>query len=258
MKVNVLGAGRVAGHLANAFVQAGHEVAVWNRGEESLCPIRERLGCLCTTRMEELPKQVDMYIISVKDDVVSDVATQLYGVIGETNAIVAHTAGSLSMDLLKQYFQHCGVLYPMQTFSKDKVLDYTKIPFFVEGNAEVVKQLKCLAEFVSKSVFELDSEHRKYLHLSSVFACNFVNHCFAVSEEILKGIDIPFSVMIPLIEETVDKVSGMSPRDGQTGPAVREDHNIMEAQMELLKDEPRLKQIYQLMSENIIDYKKDK
>lgn len=253
MKIVILGAGNVATHLCKAFVGAGHEVVVWNRTQESLVPLRE--FAVCTTQMIMLPKDVDLYLISVKDDAVADVATQLHETIGETAAMVAHTAGSLRMDMLGNHFCNCGVFYPMQTFSKDKVLDYSKIPFFVEANGEGVSKLEMLARSVSDTVYHLNSEQRKHLHLASVFACNFANHLFAVSEEILNSIGLPLSVMQPLIDETIDKVYKVGPVLGQTGPAVREDHNIMDAQMQLLSSTPELQEIYKLISQNIINYK---
>ena len=251
-KIVVLGAGNVASHLARAFSGVGHEVAVWNRSETALEPIAAELACLCTTDMHALPKDADAYIISVKDDAVDSVAEQLAHTLGKTKATVAHTAGSLPKSLLDKHFKNAGVLYPMQTFSRDKALDYKEIPFFVEEQGDV---LRLLALTVSEHVFSLTSEQRKVLHLASVFACNFANHCYTIAEDILKQIDIPFSALLPLIKETTQKVGVLSPREAQTGPAVREDTTILSRQTALLDSRPDLRDIYIRMSESIIDYK---
>lgn len=253
MKIAILGAGNVATHLCKAFAGAGHEVAVWNRSQQSLAPLQQL--AVCTTRMADLPKDVDLYLISVKDDAVANVAAQLHSTVGEPTAIVAHTAGSLDMGMLKEHFCNCGVLYPMQTFSTAKALDYSKIPFFVEATGEGVVTLENLARSVSDTVYRLSSEQRRYLHLASVFACNFTNHLFAVSEEVLGNIGLPLSMMHPLIAETIDKVYTIGPVRGQTGPAVREDCNIMNAQMQLLSSNAELQEMYKLISQNIINYK---
>ncbi|MBO4730702.1 MAG: DUF2520 domain-containing protein [Bacteroidaceae bacterium] len=252
MKIVILGAGNVASHLARAFSGAGHKVAVWNRSESSLKLIAGELGCPCTTDMEALPKDADAYIISVRDDAVDSVAEQLAHTLGKTKATVAHTAGSLPKSLLDERFEHGGVLYPMQTFSRDKALDYKEIPFFVEEQGDV---LKWLALTVSEHVFSLTSEQRKVLHLASVFACNFSNHCYTIAEDILKQIDIPFAVLLPLIKETTQKASILSPREAQTGPAVREDETVLGSQIDLLDSRPDLRDIYIRMSNSIIKYK---
>jgi len=254
MKIVILGAGRVASHLARAFVCAGHDIAVWNRSAANLESISEKIGCFCTTDMSQLPKDADVYLISVKDDAVLSVVDALSDVLNDTNALVAHTAGSMPLALIEDKFSNCGVFYPMQTFTKDKILEYKKIPFFIETSCKDNNLLKELAESVSEIVYELDSEKRQYLHLASVFACNFVNHCYAISENILKKIDVPFSVMYPLIDETTNKVKAIKPVDGQTGPAVRRDNVVMDKQMQLLIDDPKLQEIYRILSKNIIKY----
>ncbi|MBQ7741735.1 MAG: DUF2520 domain-containing protein [Bacteroidaceae bacterium] len=252
MNIVILGSGNVASHLARAFCGASHKVAVWNRSETALKQIAYELACPCTTDMGTLPKDADAYIISVKDDAVDSVAEQLAHTLGKTKATVAHTAGSLPKSLLDKHFEHGGVLYPMQTFSRDKALDYSKIHFFVEEQGDV---LKSLALTVSEHVFSLTSEQRKVLHLASVFACNFANHCYTIAEDILRQIDIPFSTLLPLINETTSKLEVLSPREAQTGPAVREDDTVLGSQIHLLDTRPDLRDIYIRMSNSIINYK---
>lgn len=255
MNISILGAGNVATHLARAFSGAGHRVAVWNRSETGLLPLRGDLGCFCTVDMAALPIDTDVYIIAVKDDAVASVAHLLAEATRKHphfRSLVAHTAGSLPMSLLEDCFGHCGVFYPMQTFSKSKPLDYSKIPFFVE---EKGNQLKQLARSVSEHVFNLTSEQRKVLHLASVFACNFANHCYSIAEDVLKKIGVPFTALLPLIGETTDKVSVLSPLEAQTGPAVREDQVVMNSQLQLLSGNPDLQEIYARMSESIIKFK---
>ena len=256
-KIAILGAGNVASHLLRAFSRVGCSVTVWNRSDGALVALRDEPGVLCTTCMDELPADAQVYLISVKDDAVESVAQRLQQAKGSelgSGSIVAHTAGSLPVSLLEKYFPNCGVLYPMQTFSKDKELDYSKIHFFVEEKGDILRRL---AGCVSEHVHDLTSEQRKVLHLASVFACNFANHCYVMAEDVLRGIGVPFAALLPLISETTDKVSALPPLKAQTGPAVREDRSVMDAHRQLLGDRADLQDIYERMSESIIKYKHD-
>ena len=179
----------------------------------------------------------------------SSVATSLQT--GREGQLFVHTAGSVSMDVLP--VERRGVFYPMQTFSKNKEVDFSVIPCFVEAKEkDDLQLLKTLAKTISDSVYELNSENRKYLHLAAVFCCNFANHCFSMGAELLKKHgNIPFNVMLPLIDETAAKLYSMSPREAQTGPAVRWDENVIAKQMQLLADTPDMQKMYELMSKSI-------
>jgi predicted short-subunit dehydrogenase-like oxidoreductase (DUF2520 family) len=134
---------------------------------------------------------------------------------------------------------HYRGFYPIQTFSKERALDFSRIPIFLEGSDPVALGVaRTLAESVSRQVVELSGEGRRRLHLAAVFACNFANHCYELASEVLQEQGLPFSVMQALVDETAAKVSELSPRQAQTGPAVRYDQNVMEAQLSLLADRP--------------------
>ena len=146
--------------------------------------------------------------------------------------------------------QRCrGVLYPLQTFTKGRPVDMRSVPFFVEseGGEELLLEV---ANQLSDRVIRMDSERRRYLHLAAVFCNNFTNHMFRITEELLSQHDIPFDVMLPIIDETARKVHSLSPAQAQTGPAVRWNQGVMEAQMALLERED-LKQLYQIISKSI-------
>ncbi|WP_244428556.1 Rossmann-like and DUF2520 domain-containing protein [Flavobacterium sp. B17] len=150
---------------------------------------------------------------------------------------MAHTSGSLPKEILAGEYRKSS-LYPLQTFSKSKVLDYSKIPFFIETeNNEDQKILFDLASKISDNVMESTHEKRKYIHLTAVFACNFVNHLFSRAKEISDAQEIPFDYFLPLIDETVQKIHEIDPKEAQTGPAVRNDKRILELHEQLLKDE---------------------
>ena len=251
MKIILIGAGNLATNLGKALLDAGHDILqVYSRTQDSANALATIVGGAPVVDMEGVRNDADLYILSVKDSVLADLIPKLCS--GKETKVFLHTAGSVPMDVFKGMALHYGVFYPMQTFSKERPVDFDRIPCFIEANDEYSRQvLSDLAHQLSHSVYELSSEDRKYLHLSAVFACNFVNNCYAMSCELLKKHHIPFDVMLPLIDETARKVHVLSPMDAQTGPAVRYDENIIRSQAALLRDNPLVKDIYERMSMNI-------
>lgn len=251
MKIVLIGAGNLATNLGKALLAAGHDIVqVFSRTKESAVALADVAGASPVTDITLVRNDADVYIVSVKDSVVGDLVPLLCK--GKETKTFIHTAGSLPLDVFQGMAIHYGVLYPMQTFSKSKEVDFSGIPCFIEANDEYAHGIVAdLAHQLSEHVYELSSADRKYLHLSAVFACNFVNHCYAISQDILEKHGIPFDVMLPLIDETAGKVHSLSPVEAQTGPAVRYDQNVIRNQAALLKDNPLLKDIYERMSLSI-------
>ncbi len=245
-KVVLIGAGNVATSLALALRHAGVTLsAVWSRSQESACLLGERVECYYTTDINSLP-DTDIVIISVIDSALPSVAHDVAKRYPLTP--VLHTAGSIHISLLHEAgCTYYGVFYPMQTFSKARVVDFSTVSIFVEGcNENVLSIAKHLADMLTDKVYCATSEQRRYLHLAAVFACNFVNASYAMAAELLKRNGLPFEAMLPLIDETAMKVHHLQPREAQTGPAQRGDTEVMERQRELLDGE--LKDVYDLMS----------
>ena len=247
MDIVFVGAGRLATHLARALKNGGHRItAVYSRTMASAC---SEVGGFATNQIEALPLEADAFILSVKDSVLSSLIVELSK--GREEQTFLHTAGSIPMAIFGSH-QHGGVIYPMQTFSKEKPIDFSRVHIFIEGSDESsLTKARAIAASVSSHVHELSSEDRRHLHLAAVFACNFANHCYALSAKILEEHGLAFDVMLPLIEETAQKVEVMHPRDAQTGPAIRYDENVIQAQKALLADEPMVQDIYDLMSKSI-------
>ena len=140
----------------------------------------------------------------------------------------------------------------MQTFSKQREVDFNTVPFFIEASAPAeVELLRMVAVRLSPKVYEVTSGQRRYLHLAAVFACNFANHMYALSSHILEKQGIPFEVMLPLMDETAGKVHELSPTQAQTGPAVRYDENVISKHLEMLADEESLQELYEKISKSI-------
>lgn len=250
MDIVLLGSGNVATHLGGALVRAGHRIKqVYSRSEEHAQLLAETLDAEVTTDLARIDAQADVYIISVKDDAIVEVAEQLPPTL---RGIVVHTAGSVDMAVLADHATDYGVLYPLQTFSKAKGIDFPTIPLAVEGSVEAASvRLEALAGSLSKRVFRCDSKQRLSLHVAAVFACNFTNHLYTIAADVLNDHDLDFDLIRPLILETAQKVMEHRPKDVQTGPAVRNDIRTMEKHLELLEANPALAQLYGLISERI-------
>lgn len=252
MRIVLLGAGNVASHLGPALQRAGHElVQVYSRSEESASELAVRLQVPFTVRTEEVVPDADVYLFSVRDAVLESLVREV--AVGREDALFVHTAGSMPVDLFRRVgVARGGVFYPMQTFSKQRPVDFAQIPVFVEALEEAdCRLLEELARSVSGRVYRLASEERRYLHLSAVFACNFANHCYALAAEMVERSGLSFDVLLPLIDETAAKVHALEPRAAQTGPAVRYDENVLARQKALLAEWPEALDVYDRMSRSI-------
>lgn len=228
----IIGQGNVGTHLCVAF--AGKV---------------EELFSIDSRTLEDLPEDADLYLLSVSDSAIEEVAARMPDVKG----VVAHTSGSISIDALKSVKGPKGVFYPLMTFSKEADIDYRQIPVFIEASEdEALLTLRKAAELFSDKVKQMDSRQRKLMHIASVFACNFPNALWNVAYSILKDAHVPFSYMLPLIDASVEKLHHFTPEEAQTGPARRGDSKIVDDHMDELSSEPDLQKIYRDLSDLIV------
>lgn len=244
MKTVIIGSGNVAYHLAKALQQSGTEISqIFGRNQAELSKISEELNVPFS--VQNLA-EADLYIIAVSDGAVAEISEK----IKNKDVVVAHTSGSLPKEILRGNYRKAS-FYPLQTFSRERKMDYDKIPFFIEAeNPGDTEMLKNLAKKISGNVSEANYETRKYIHLTAVFACNFTNHLFARAKEISDSQNIPFEYFLPLIDETTAKIHYLDPEAAQTGPAVRNDERILEMHREIIDNEVLLN-IYDTMNASI-------
>ena len=245
IKVVLLGAGNVGTHLCRALKnKEGLKLIQWyNRSLNSL--EKESAAIAVTQDLNDIV-EADLYIISVSDSAISAISKALEG----KNGLIAHTAGSIPMEVLGAHKNH-GVFYPLQTFSKQKEVDFSQIPLCLEANlSENLNMLKKVAHAIDGPVHLINSAQRKALHVAAVFVNNFTNHLYTIGEELCKAHKVPFSVLQPLIAETADKVRHLPPSLAQTGPAVRGDQKILDDHLQYLTQESHQK-LYQLISASI-------
>lgn len=246
-----IGAGNLATNLAKALYYKGFRIVqVYSRTEESARNLAQAVEAAYTTDLSSVTGDARLYIVSLKDAAFVELLPQI--VSEKKDALWVHTAGSIPMNVWEGQADRYGVFYPMQTFSKQRAVDFQDIPVFIESNSvEDTRFLKDIASALSERVYEATSEQRKSLHLAAVFTCNFTNHMYTLASHLLKKYQLPFEVMLPLIDETARKVHELEPRLAQTGPAVRYDENVINSHLQMLADEPEMQEIYELISKNI-------
>ncbi|WP_025743105.1 Rossmann-like and DUF2520 domain-containing protein [Aquimarina pacifica] len=247
IRVVLLGAGNVATHFYSAFYKEKtvEIIQCYNRKNIKLHP--DQKEDLIITDLSDL-KEADVYILAIHDDAIKEIANLL----PFRNKFVVHTSGSVPIDVLGTN-NRTGVLYPLQTFTKDTYVDFSTVPFCLEAeNSNDLQTLKTLASSLSKKIFEISSAQRGILHVAAVFVNNFVNHMFAIGNDICKEHQVPFEILHPLILETAQKVSLTDPDSIQTGPAVRNDTKTIERHLNILKEKSQ-KNIYQLLTTAIQD-----
>ena len=248
MKIVFIGAGNLATRLSLAMQRVGMQIGqVYSHTEASARQLATRLGCPWTNDLSALQEDGDLYVFSLKDTVLSDVISK----VKPNNGMWVHTAGSMPMSVFEGYAQRFGVLYPLQTFSKGRNVNFDVIPIFLEANTDKnADYLKNIASALSENVRFMSSEKRRSLHLAAVFACNFTNHIYTLSYKLLENESIPADVLLPLIDETVSKIHSMPPAAAQTGPAIRYDENVINKHLAML-DDPDMQAIYRLLRQSI-------
>lgn len=245
IKVVLIGSGNVAHHLIEAFAKSKKVdvIQVFSRQKEAVSHLLDSKKI--TDDYNNLA-EADLYIIAVSDDAIAKVSSQL----PFKNRLVAHTSGTVSINSLDSKNRK-GIFYPLQTFSKNKAVDFSQIPICLESESDSdYELLEKVAQSISNTVFKINSEQRKALHVSAVFVNNFVNHLYQIGHEICEANKVPFEILKPLILETANKVMTLSPKDAQTGPAKRNDTKTIEAHLDFLSNENHTT-IYKILTQSI-------
>ena len=268
MKIVFLGSGNVATHLSQALNNSvsNEVVQVYSPTVENAQSLAEILSCGYCTDINEVDVNADIYVCSVKDSVQQNVWRALKNHfvgsgINVADKIVVHTAGALAMDGengLSEFFPNCGVVYPVQSFSKQRAVDLSHTPFLIEATIpSTLEKLRNLVATVSDRCYDATTKQRNALHPAAVFASNFANHMYAIANRLMEKNGLPFEILIPLIQETAQKVTEVHPVAAQTGPAVRGDEEVMSKQEKGLTADgyDTELEIYRLVSKNIQTYR---
>jgi len=247
-----IGAGNLATNLAIALFNKNFNIIqIYSRTIISAKNLALKVKADYTDNLNELNHNADLYILSVSDGILEEIIEK----IPIKDKIFVHTSGSLKMDVLKSLTDSYGVFYPLQTFSKKEITDFKNIPLCIESSHTIIEnQLIEIAKLISNNVNLINSEQRKILHISAVFACNFSSYMYFAAEEILKENQLNFDLLKPLIQRTAEKIQTQSPEEAITGPARRNDMKIIQNHLEFLIQHPEFYEIYKNISKNIVKH----
>ena len=248
-RVVIIGSGNVATSLAHGLAPRCQVAQIYSRHLAHAQVLAAAIGCAdATDDLDALVPDADAYIIAVRDDVIADVIAA----VPDNGALWVHTSGSKPMDLFAGHRARYGVLYPMQSFSRQVVTSLDEVHFFIEAcDAATLASVRSLGELLSINVHEADSNQRRQLHVAAVFSCNYANHMWTLASEVLTQAGLPFDAMKPLIRTTVEKLDRLAPAQSQTGPAVRHDTQVIDSHLAMLDGDKR--DIYRLLSQSIMN-----
>lgn len=245
----MLGSGNVATHLSQALHKVGVKILqVFSPSLTHAQILAEKLGCSFTNQLKSLNLTADLYILSVTDDALPELIKNM----PIKNSLVIHTSGSTSINIFDSVHTRYGIFYPLQTFSKEKEIDFKDIPICIEANSsDDALKLKTLGEKISDKVYLINSEKRKALHVAAVFASNFTNYFYLIANELLTDKKLSFDLIKPLINETALKILSKNPEEAQTGPAKRGDDQIISTHLDYLNSHPEYQKLYKFISSQI-------
>ena len=258
LRIVLIGSGKVALQLANAFANVGRPIEqVFNRSSKGKAQIRPFIKGNFITDLSNLVRDADYYILAVSDDAIEELSNQL--IIEHESAVICHTSGNVSMDVFQTKFVNYGCFYPLQSFTKEHLLSFQEIPIFISANHDRSnKALQDLANLISNRVVSISDEERSKLHVPAVFVNNFVNHIFVQAYDYCQQESLDFEHLIPLIEETVARIKrGEHPVSYQTGPAVRGDLQTIKEHRRKLKNNVQLRRLYNYITQHIINYHRE-
>lgn len=243
IKIVLFGSGNVATQLTKAFLKSDTVKIIQVFSRKNTIPFFKKHQIEQINDLQQL-KKADIYLIAISDDAIASFSKE----IPFKNVLAVHTSGAVPIQAIAS--EKKGVFYPLQSISKSKKINFKKVPICIEANSKKdLKLLKKLAKSISKKVYKIDSEQRKNLHVAAVFVNNFVNHLYAIAEEICVEKNVSFKILQPLIKETAKKIEKLSPYQAQTGPAKRKDTKTIASHLKLLNKEQQ--KIYKLLTASI-------
>lgn len=246
----LIGAGNVAWHLGHQLKNAGHNIVqVYNRTGLKAESLAEELGTDSTNKIEEITKDADIYLLAVSDHGIDDIILELR----LPGKIVAHTSGAVPLRGMEHISKKVGIFYPLQTLTKGQMVDFKAVPLLIEASdKQVADELTELAQTISKTVQYMNSEKRRALHVAAVFVNNFTNYLYGIANEVVDREGLDFSLLNPLMQETLNKLKSAKPTEVQTGPAKRGDYRTIEEHLTYLAKNAAYREVYLVLTESIM------
>ena len=249
--IAIIGSGNVAFHIGNALKKTQNKLTgVYARNEKTGSRLAFELGCEYFPDITSIADEVDIILLAVNDDAVASVVSQIF----YPGKIVAHTSGTVRMEMLEAASDRIGVFYPLQTLHKDNKVGMSEVPFCIESNTKWGEgMLMELAASIGDNVHLVNSEQRRTMHLAAVVACNFSNHLYSIAQEILNKDGLDLSILKPLIIQTAENIKNGNPKSLQTGPAIRGDQEVIKKHEAILQEKnPERVELYKMLTQSIL------
>jgi predicted short-subunit dehydrogenase-like oxidoreductase (DUF2520 family) len=251
----LLGSGNVAWQLSRAFAEKRCKfLGMYSRTFQNTRKLATRLQCPVVKDVSKAPTHADIYLICTSDDAIAPVSALL----PKHGGMTIHVSGSAAMEDIDKKHRRRAVMYPLQTFNKNRTMNLNEVPIFIETeNEDDMRFLTYFAQLISDNVVPMNYEQRKILHVAAVFACNFTNFMYSLAAEFLQKHELDFQLLFPLIVETAKRLENINnPMLFQTGPAVRNDLQTIQKHLDLLKEQPQLRELYEIVSKAILERNK--
>jgi predicted short-subunit dehydrogenase-like oxidoreductase (DUF2520 family) len=254
MKVVIIGSGNVGTVLGRKIQVSGHTILqVMSRHLQHAKLLAGILDCEATNDWQKINLNGDLYLLALTDKTLLHLAEHLQ----LNHALAVHTAGSVSKDVLGGITTNYGVVYPLQSLriGMEPIPD---LPLLVDGNSpDALALISDFAHSLSNQVTTVGDTERSKLHLSAVITGNFTNHLFSLAQDYCDKEGLDFSLLLPLIRETIDRMKFYSPGAVQTGPAIRNDRETLRKHVAMLEQYPALKKLYKTFSRSIRDFHRE-
>jgi predicted short-subunit dehydrogenase-like oxidoreductase (DUF2520 family) len=249
MKTVIIGSGNVATVLGETIAAAGHPLLqVVARNADRAAALARTLGCPFTIRYADIHPAADLYIVALSDTALETLGHHL----NLPGKLVVHTAGAAPLSILRSVSTRTGVLYPLQSLRAD-IRPFPPIPLLVDaGKPDDLQILEAFAGTLSTQVRQADDTTRLKLHLAAVLTNNFTNYLYTLAAGYCEKEKIDFSILLPIIRETADRLDRYAPGAVQTGPAVRGDHHTIAQHLELLDKYQEIRNLYEVFT-NLIE-----
>lgn len=249
--VSIVGTGRVAHHLLAVLSQKTKLIQLIGRNKQELVRMSSAYAIPWIDEFNDL-LPADVTIMAVSDDAIPEVAKSLSKVLSQ-ESILCHTSGTRPLNDISQVWPLAGIFYPLQTFSKERKISFDNLPMLITASKRAVQNtLTRLGRAISKKVIQINDADRKHIHLAAVIINNHINHLLYLAKQYCEDHHLEFELLQPLLEETIQKASSMSPFHAQTGPARRTDEETITEHIELLENYPLFQELYHLLSESIL------
>lgn len=249
MTYYIIGTGNTAWFLATRLAKAGHICkGIYGRNPKHATQLAAGIKAPVLHNITDVKDDADCCILAITDHAITDVAANFKF----EHTTLIHTAGSLSRMILEPYAAHAGVLWPIYSLVKDNLPLHREVPVTIKGSTDHAETLlQQLAASITDIYYTVSWEQRQWLHLCAVLCNNFTNHLMAVSEQVCKKQQVPFSLLFPIVSQTAERIRNASPKVLQTGPARRGDTVTIEKHLELLAQNPDWQELYKVITTSI-------